>query len=102
MLQDGGVEVNAAKSDIDTLTQQLEGRKQGVVVPAAASSSSRSEAGYETAMVDDEQYQLLQQQLKTAKARWGMGQGGARRQPEYSVTYGLCLCLSVGRQPDPS
>lgn len=58
--QDGGVEVNAAKAEIDSLTEQLEVKTQ-----AAGSSGS---TGGEPGVLDDEHYQLLQQ-LKAAKAR---------------------------------
>jgi organic radical activating enzyme len=60
-LQDGGVEVNAAKANIDSLTEQLEAKKQ-----AAGSSGS---TGGEPGVLDDEHYQLLQE-LKAAKARY--------------------------------
>lgn len=59
-LQDGGVKVNAAKAEIDSLTEQLDVKK-------AAAGSSGSTGG-EPGVLDDETYQLLQQ-LKAAKAR---------------------------------
>jgi hypothetical protein len=62
--QDGGVEVNTAKADIDSLTQQLQDRKQAGV----NSSSSSGHGGEAGGVLDDEQYQLMQQ-LKAAKAR---------------------------------
>jgi hypothetical protein len=88
ILQDGGVEVNAAKADIDSITQQLEAKRQ-----AAATAGS---SGVEPGVLDDEHHQLLQQ-LKAAKARsvfkgsahvsrgfWAHGGGGGAREPRLS------------------
>lgn len=63
-MQDGGAEVNAAKASIDTLTEQLDSKQRA----AAAGPASGSRATGDEAVLDDEQYQLLQQ-LKAAKAR---------------------------------
>lgn len=63
-VQDGGVEVNAVKAEIDSLTEQLE-------VKQAAAGSGGSTCG-EPGVLDDDHYPLLGQ-LKAAKARWAGG-----------------------------
>lgn len=60
ILQDGGVEVNAAKADIDSITRQLEAKRQAAAIVGSS--------GMEPGVLDDEHHQLLQQ-LKAAKAR---------------------------------
>lgn len=55
------MEVNAVKADIDSITQQLDAKRQAA---AAAAGSGAVEPG----VLDDEHHQLLQQ-LKAAKAR---------------------------------
>jgi hypothetical protein len=62
-VQVGGVEVNAAKADIDRIAEQVDARKR----PGAAGAAGGSSSG-EGDVLDDEQQQLLQE-LKAAKAR---------------------------------
>lgn len=87
--QDGGVELNAVKAEIDSLTEQLEVKK-------AAAGSSGSTGG-EPGVLDDEHYQLLGQ-LKAAKARWVLGVPVAAGRPWCSASSSSSSCSDSSRQ----
>jgi hypothetical protein len=64
-LQDIGLQVNSSKEEIDSLSMQLEARKAAAPTGSRNSSSS---GGADAAVLDNEQY-VLMQQVKAAKAR---------------------------------
>jgi hypothetical protein len=70
---DAGAGVNAAKSDIDAISETLASRRQVAAsgsASATGSSSSSSSSVAGPGVLDDEAYQLMQQ-LRVAKARCG-------------------------------